>query len=112
MQRKGPAIQVAGPFYFLALWSVRPLVVVAALLVHTVVVLLPTLRIAAGLGVVRFLRGTSDALMLACNGDKVTARAQRAIIAAIHQKRGVYHEVEAWVESSPLVAVEFLTSNV
>jgi deazaflavin-dependent oxidoreductase (nitroreductase family) len=33
---------------------------------------------------------------------------RRAIIAAIHQKRGVYHDVEAWVEHSPLVAVEFL----
>jgi hypothetical protein len=33
---------------------------------------------------------------------------RRAIIAAIHQKRGVYHDVEAWVEQSPLVAVEFL----
>ncbi len=26
---------------------------------------------------------------------------RRAIIAAIHQKRGVYHDVEAWVEHSP-----------
>jgi deazaflavin-dependent oxidoreductase (nitroreductase family) len=33
---------------------------------------------------------------------------RRAIIAAIHQQRGVYHDVEAWVESSPLVAVEIL----
>jgi hypothetical protein len=33
---------------------------------------------------------------------------RRAIIEAIHQKRGVYHEVEAWVERSPLVAVELL----
>jgi len=33
---------------------------------------------------------------------------RRAIIAAIHQQRGVYHDVEAWVESSPLVAVELL----
>ena len=33
---------------------------------------------------------------------------RRAIIAAIHQQRGVYHDVEAWVEHSPLVAVEFL----
>ena len=33
---------------------------------------------------------------------------RRAIIAAIHQKRGVYHDVEAWVTSSPLVAVELL----
>src|SRR5262245_59183585 len=33
---------------------------------------------------------------------------RRAIIAAIHQKRGGYHDVEAWVEQSPLVAVEFL----
>jgi Na+/H+-dicarboxylate symporter len=40
-------------------------VVVTALVVHTVVVLLPALRIAAGIGVGRFLRGTSDALMLA-----------------------------------------------
>jgi deazaflavin-dependent oxidoreductase (nitroreductase family) len=30
------------------------------------------------------------------------------IIAAIHQKRGVYRDLEAWVASSPLVAVEFL----
>ena len=27
---------------------------------------------------------------------------RRAIITAIHQKRGVYHDVEAWVEHSPL----------
>jgi deazaflavin-dependent oxidoreductase (nitroreductase family) len=33
---------------------------------------------------------------------------RRAIIAAIHQQRGVYQDVEAWVEHSPLVAVEFL----
>src|SRR2546428_8585918 len=33
---------------------------------------------------------------------------RRTIIAAIHQKRGVYHDVEAWVEHSPLVAVELL----
>jgi deazaflavin-dependent oxidoreductase (nitroreductase family) len=33
---------------------------------------------------------------------------RRAIIATIHQKRGVYHDVEAWVERSPLVAVEFV----
>jgi len=32
---------------------------------------------------------------------------RRAIIAAIHQKRGVYQDVEAWVTHSPLVAVEF-----
>jgi len=33
---------------------------------------------------------------------------RRAIIAAMHEKRGVYHDVEAWVEHSPLVAVDFL----
>ena len=33
---------------------------------------------------------------------------RRAIIAAIHQKRGVYQDVEAWVEHSPLVVVELL----
>ena len=33
---------------------------------------------------------------------------RRAIIAAIHQKRGIYQDVEAWIESSPLVAVELL----
>src|SRR5215510_4428828 len=33
---------------------------------------------------------------------------RRAIIAAIHAKRGVYHDVEAWVKHSPLVAVDFL----
>ena len=33
---------------------------------------------------------------------------RRAIITAIHQKRGVYQDVEAWVEHSPLVAVELL----
>ena len=33
---------------------------------------------------------------------------RRAIIAAIHQKRVVYQDVEAWVEHSPLVAVELL----
>jgi deazaflavin-dependent oxidoreductase (nitroreductase family) len=33
---------------------------------------------------------------------------RRAIIAAIHQKRGVYRDLEAWVGGSPLVAVELL----
>jgi deazaflavin-dependent oxidoreductase (nitroreductase family) len=33
---------------------------------------------------------------------------RRAIIAAIHQKRGVYRDIEVWVSSSPLVAVELL----
>jgi deazaflavin-dependent oxidoreductase (nitroreductase family) len=33
---------------------------------------------------------------------------RRTIIAAIHQKRGTYQDVEAWVEHSPLVAVAFL----
>jgi deazaflavin-dependent oxidoreductase (nitroreductase family) len=33
---------------------------------------------------------------------------RRAIIAAIHQKRGVYRDLEVWVSSSPLVAVELL----
>ena len=33
---------------------------------------------------------------------------RRAIIAAIHQKRGTYQDVEAWVEHSPRVAVAFL----
>jgi deazaflavin-dependent oxidoreductase (nitroreductase family) len=33
---------------------------------------------------------------------------RRAIIEAIHQTRGVYQDLEAWVEHSPLVAVEFL----
>jgi F420H(2)-dependent quinone reductase len=33
---------------------------------------------------------------------------RHAIITAIHQKRGVYHDVEARVEHSPLVAVELL----
>jgi deazaflavin-dependent oxidoreductase (nitroreductase family) len=33
---------------------------------------------------------------------------RRTIIAAIHQKRGVYRDLEAWVSSSPLVSVELL----
>jgi hypothetical protein len=33
---------------------------------------------------------------------------RRAIIAALHQKRGIDQDVEAWVERSPLVAVELL----
>lgn len=33
---------------------------------------------------------------------------RRAIIAAIHQQRGVYRDLEAWIERSPLVAVELL----
>jgi deazaflavin-dependent oxidoreductase (nitroreductase family) len=36
-----------------------------------------------------------------------TAR-RRAIIAAIHQKLGGHRDLEAWVEGSPLVAVELL----
>ena len=36
-----------------------------------------------------------------------TAR-RRAIIASIHQKLGGSRDLEAWVESSPLVAVELL----
>ena len=31
---------------------------------------------------------------------------RRAILAAIHQKLGRYQDIEAWVERSPLVAVE------
>jgi deazaflavin-dependent oxidoreductase (nitroreductase family) len=33
---------------------------------------------------------------------------RRAIIAAIHRKLGGYRDLEAWVEGSPLVAVELL----
>jgi deazaflavin-dependent oxidoreductase (nitroreductase family) len=33
---------------------------------------------------------------------------RRAIIAAIHQKLGGYRDLEAWVEGSPLVAVELM----
>jgi deazaflavin-dependent oxidoreductase (nitroreductase family) len=33
---------------------------------------------------------------------------RRAIIGAIHQKRGIYRDLDAWVERSPLVAVELL----
>jgi len=33
---------------------------------------------------------------------------RREILAAIHQKLGRYQDIEAWVESSPLVAVELL----
>jgi deazaflavin-dependent oxidoreductase (nitroreductase family) len=33
---------------------------------------------------------------------------RRTILAAIHQKLGRYQDLEAWVESSPLVAVELL----
>jgi deazaflavin-dependent oxidoreductase (nitroreductase family) len=34
--------------------------------------------------------------------------ARRAILAAIHQELGRYQDIEAWIESSPLVAVELL----
>ena len=33
---------------------------------------------------------------------------RRTILAAIHQKLGRYQDLEAWVESSPLVTVELL----
>jgi len=33
---------------------------------------------------------------------------RRAILMAIHQKLGRYQDLEAWVQSSPLVAVELL----
>jgi deazaflavin-dependent oxidoreductase (nitroreductase family) len=33
---------------------------------------------------------------------------RRTILAAIHQKLGRYQDLEAWVESSPLVSVELL----
>jgi deazaflavin-dependent oxidoreductase (nitroreductase family) len=33
---------------------------------------------------------------------------RRTILAAIHQKLGRYQDLEVWVESSPLVAVELL----
>jgi deazaflavin-dependent oxidoreductase (nitroreductase family) len=33
---------------------------------------------------------------------------RRTILATIHQKLGRYQDLEAWVESSPLVAVELL----
>jgi deazaflavin-dependent oxidoreductase (nitroreductase family) len=35
---------------------------------------------------------------------------RRTIIAAIHQKLARYRDVEAWVEGSPLVAVELLVA--
>jgi deazaflavin-dependent oxidoreductase (nitroreductase family) len=33
---------------------------------------------------------------------------RRAILAAIHQELGRYQDIEAWIERSPLVAVELL----
>jgi deazaflavin-dependent oxidoreductase (nitroreductase family) len=33
---------------------------------------------------------------------------RREILAAIHQKLGRYQDIEAWIESSPLVAVQLL----
>jgi deazaflavin-dependent oxidoreductase (nitroreductase family) len=33
---------------------------------------------------------------------------RRTILTAIHQKLGRYRDIEAWVESSPLVAVQLL----
>jgi deazaflavin-dependent oxidoreductase (nitroreductase family) len=33
---------------------------------------------------------------------------RREILAAIHQKLGRYQDIEAWIESSPLVAVHLL----
>ena len=36
------------------------------------------------------------------------AARRRAIITSIHQKLGSYRDLEAWVEGSPLVAVELL----
>jgi deazaflavin-dependent oxidoreductase (nitroreductase family) len=33
---------------------------------------------------------------------------RREILAAIHQKLGRYQDIEAWIESSPLVAVNLL----
>jgi deazaflavin-dependent oxidoreductase (nitroreductase family) len=38
------------------------------------------------------------------------AARRRAIITSIHQKLGGSRDLEAWVEGSPLVAVEFLPS--
>lgn len=35
---------------------------------------------------------------------------RRTILTAIHQKLGRYQDIEAWVESSPLVAVELLVN--
>jgi deazaflavin-dependent oxidoreductase (nitroreductase family) len=36
------------------------------------------------------------------------AARRREILAAIHQKLGRYQDIEAWIESSPLVAVHLL----
>ena len=33
---------------------------------------------------------------------------RRAILAAIHQELGRYQDIEVWIESSPLIAVELL----
>jgi deazaflavin-dependent oxidoreductase (nitroreductase family) len=33
---------------------------------------------------------------------------RRTILAAIHQKLGRYQDIEAWIENSPLVAVDLL----
>jgi deazaflavin-dependent oxidoreductase (nitroreductase family) len=35
---------------------------------------------------------------------------RRTVLTAIHQKLGRYQDIEAWVESSPLVAVELLVN--
>jgi deazaflavin-dependent oxidoreductase (nitroreductase family) len=36
------------------------------------------------------------------------AARRRAILASIHERLGGYRDLEAWVEGSPLIAVEFL----
>jgi len=46
---------------------------------------------------------------LRARATPVVDQARRhTIIAAIHQRRGVYRDGEVWVEGSPLVAVELL----
>jgi DAACS family dicarboxylate/amino acid:cation (Na+ or H+) symporter len=45
--------------------AIYMLVVVAGLALHVIVVLLPLLRVAGGVGIVPFLRATADALLLA-----------------------------------------------
>ena len=46
---------------------------------------------------------------LPARATPILDRARRhTILAAIHQKLGRYQDIEAWVESSPLVAVQLL----
>lgn len=72
------------------------LVVVAALVAHVLVTLLPALRLGARLGVSRFTRSVSDALLLAFSTASSSATLPVSMTAA-HERVGIPTEITSFV---------------